>query len=530
MSTLAKSYSVMTQINLWYKLQSGDSLKISDIPTLIPLRWQYFRDNWEFIKPDIIKNQSSYADPDFLDSQISDFSSFIQSQRSSSSKLNPFSDATIVNKFYAIFDNTNLTGIALTNEEVRIVEDTNSKTLNLSKNDFLDMKSTLREYRDRYSDKVDLSDSDYNGTYERSSIPAQSSATIVDANYMLELNKGLESVDFILANYFANEAAIDLFVLAKTNANNPQVNIGQYSSGRLVKIEYGEDLQNLAYRYLGNPDKWIDIAIANGLKPPYIDEVGERLPLMSNANGNQLNIAGTDNTGNLNIDKFYINQVIQITSDTEVAIDQRKIVNIRQIPVSNEIVIEVDGASDLIKYQIADNARIRVFKPNTVNSNIYTLIPSTDPASDTRKEDTPWFLANAAEDEKQTLIDLAVNESGDLIISPNGDLKLSYGLDNAIQALKLRLSTELGTSRMHPTYGIIDSTGNKNNDLDSAQTSLTQSIISQIQSDPRFERVETFSIDYDNAGTTASKVNVNMSVRLAGGGGKVIPISFSVSI
>src|SRR5690606_33345440 len=156
----------------------------------------------------------------------------------------------------------------------------------------------------------------------------QISATITDANYMLTVQEGIKSVDYILANYFANEAAIDPFALARANADNPDINIDQYSSGRLVKLEYGEDLQSLAYKHLGDADRWIDIAIANGLKPPYLDEVGERIPLIANGDGNQINLSGTDINGNLNIDKLYINQVIFIKSDIEVSADQRKIINL----------------------------------------------------------------------------------------------------------------------------------------------------------------------------------------------------------
>ena len=62
-----------------------------------------------------------------------------------------------------------------------------------------------------------------------------------------------------------------------------------------------------------------------------------------------------------NCDKS-INQPIFIKSSNQTLPDQRTIVNIKQIPVSGEIIIELDGNSDLDKYKISENAYIKVFR------------------------------------------------------------------------------------------------------------------------------------------------------------------------
>jgi hypothetical protein len=298
-----------------------------------------------------------------------------------------------------------------------------------------------------------------------------------------------------------------------------------------VKLNYGESLESLANRYLGDPNKWLDIAIANGLKPPYIDEVGQRIPLLSNGSGNQINLAGTDINGNLNIDKLYINQQVLLQSNIEVVTDQRTIISVKQVPVSGEIILELDGDRNMNIYQTADQAYIRVFAPNTVNSGIYVLIPSPDPLPDNRVDEVPWFLAKSAEDEKRAKIDLAIDPSGDLTFTTNGDVKLSYGLDNAIQAVKLKIVTELGSLRYHPTFGFINVIGNKNLNIDSTRDLVVESINSQIEADGRFDRVENISVDYlfnDTTATGAGAIVINLTVRLAGGT-QAIPISFTVN-
>lgn len=522
------SYQSTAYLNLWLKLQSDDELTLADMPNIIPLRWSYFRDNWNFIKDSILSKASSASDADFLRFSVNEFSSFIEKQRHQ--KINPFSDSIIFYRFYSIFDNVLIDSINLTNEERDIIKAQTIFVNSFSKNDFLQIKNNIIKYRDALADTNGLQDNTYNETVGRSSAVAQKNVSIVDLTLMAKLQASIASVEFILANLFAVDAAVDPFALARANANNPEINIGQYASGNLVKMEYGESLQNLAYRYLGDPAKWIDIAIANGLKPPYIDEVGERVFLIANGSNNQINIAETDINGHSNISKLYINQVITLQSNTQPFPDQRTIVGIRQIPVSGEILIELDGEADLSLYQLADQASIRLFAPNTTNSSFFILIPSTKPLDNSRNEELPWFLTKSDEDEKRAKIDIAIDDNGEINFGTSGDLKLSYGLANSIQAIKLKMMTELGSLRQHPDFGLINVTGLKNDNIDGIKGALIDSINKQIEVDERFSRVETIDVSYGipSGNNTAGFISITMSVRLAGGD-TVIPISFTVN-
>ena len=530
MATINEAYMSMADVNLWLKARGGDDLVLGDIPAIIPLRWSYFRDNWEFIKPNLVNNMSDDVNPDFLNQQIEDFSSFIESQRTTT-RINPFQDSFTFFRFYAVFNTIQIQDINLTNEETRIITSELARVTAFSKNNFVHAKQNVIDYRDRITDTYGLGDPDYNKAFNKSAIPQQINATIVEANYLLTLEQSIKTCDFILSNLFAVDQAIDPFALARANANNPNINIGQYASGKLVKINYGESLESLATRYLGDPNAWIDIAIANGLKPPYIDEVGTRIPLLSNGASNQINLAGTDVNGSLNIDKLYINQQVFLQSSAEVVVDQRTIISIRQVPVSGEIILELDGARDMDRYQTVDQAYIRVFAPNTINSSFYILIPSPEPLSDTRVEEVPWFLAKSADDEKRAKIDLALGPDGDLTFTTNGDVKLSYGLDNAIQAIKLKIMTELGSLRYHPTFGLVNVIGNKNINIDETRGLLIESINAQIEADSRFDRVEDLVVEYLVNSTTNQGVGaiaISLNVRLAGGT-QTIPISFTVN-
>lgn len=530
-ANLSGAYQAIADTNLWLKTRTGDDLVLADIPSLVPLRWVYFRDNWDFIKQGLVNNIKNDPNPDFFNQQIIDFSKFIDAQRIGSQKVNPFGDSKTFYQYYAIFNNTRIDAINLTNEEVALMTTEVSRIKAFSKNDFVKNKQTITDYRDQVADMYGLSDPAYNAAFNKSSIPPQITATIVEENYLLTLQYSIKTIDFILANLFAVDAAIDPFALARANANNPNVNIGSYKSGTLVKINYGEDLESLANRYLGDPNKWIDIAIANGLKPPYIDEVGIRIPLLSNAKGSQINLAETDSTGALNIDRLYINQPILLFSNTEVVPDQRTITNIKQVPVSGEIIIEVDGAADLSKYQLSENAAVRVYQPNTINSSFFVLIPSPNVLPDNRMDEVPWFLAKSATDEKRAKIDLAIDDEGEINFTTNGDIRLSYGLENAVQAIKLKVITELGSLRYHPTFGLVNVVGKTNNDIDGIRNLIIQSLTNQVEADSRFDRIESLDVEYLVNSTTnqgVAAMAIIMSVRLAGGS-RVLPISFTVN-
>lgn len=521
------TFQSSANLSLWFKVYTGDILTLADMPEIIPLRWNYFRDNWPFLKQLLLNSSSKTYDPDYFRFTLDDLTDFINKQQASTTNVNPFAASSIYYRFFPVFDTIKLETITLTNEERTIIANRKIIVGSYSKMDFLKIKKALREYRDQLADLVGLSDPDYNAIYNRGSIAARTSPSIADMNLMLIIQQELSTVDFILANLFAVDTAVDPFALAKLNANNPEIDIGQYKSGRLVKLNSGEDLPSLAKRFFNNADKWIDIAVANGLKEPYVDEIGEQLFLLANGNGNQINVASTDTQGNINISKFFINQLILIQSTTLPFSTQRLITGIRQIPVSGEIILTISGDLNMSSYLLSESASVRIFKPNTINSSQYILIPSEVPLAGNRTEEIPWFLAGKTADEKNTKIDLLVGENGQLLKTSIGDIALSYGLDNAIQAIKTKMLTELGSNSRHPLFGLINLSGTPTSQVADAKNALVESINSQIQADSRFDRVQSLDVSR-NPSRDAVAYDVTLVVKLAGSN-TFIPITFTVA-
>jgi hypothetical protein len=525
------SISSLADLDFWYKVTGNEPLLLLDVPEIIRLRWSYFKDNWEFIKQRYVDLIPSYPSPNTLKNQIDSFSDFITSQRTSKSNKNPFDNDVVISKFYAIFDTTLINNIRLSFEEQQIIDNKIRITKSYTRGNFLLIRSQLEKERDEISDKVNTSDADYNRVFQRSSQAGRVQIKNKDLNKMFELQEAIKSVNYILANSFSLESStIDPFALARANANNPDIDIKTYSSGFLIKLNYGEDLQSLAKRTLGNPDNWIDIAITNGLKAPYIDEVGQKLQLISNANGNQINIAEFDIDNAFNIDKFFIGQVILLQSIVQTFPEQRSVLNITQVPISGEIILELDGEADLNRYKLIDSASIRIYKPNTVNSSFLVMIPSLSEVDDTTKSDTPWFLQGAVAEDKIQKVDLAFDEKGELNFGSTGDLQLSYGLTNAIQAIKLKLAIEAGELRRHPDFGLVAVQGLRNSDMASIRSILTQSITAMIDADQRFANIKQLDVTYADIldANTATSVSIALVVRLAGSG-RLLPITFSVN-
>lgn len=525
MALLSKAFTSLGNLKLWFNDKSGAPIMLADIPEIIPLRWIYFRDNWEFLIPTIKAKAENYSSPDLLEEQIIEFTRFIQVQRNNKNKnINPFSKSSILSDFYSIWENIEVGSLPMTRQETNLVTDKLNKIQRYIKTDFINIRKNLADARDELADVIGTSDVDYNNVFQRSSVRTLRSARIRDINVMQTLQSGIGAIDFILANSNSlTTTTVDPFALARANANNPDIDIQTNRSGKLVRMFFGDSLESLAYRYMGDADKWIEIAIANGLKPPYIDEIGEAIPFLSNGSGNQINIGAIDVNGNRNREKFYINQAVFLQSDTVRFPDQRTIINIREIPISGELVIELNGEQPLDVYLINENANIRVFKPNTINSNFLVLIPQPQQPNSAAPNEVPFFLSSKKEDERAAGIDLAINDDADLVFTSSGDLQLSFGLANAIQAVQLKMISEKGQNPRHPGFGLPVVQGTKGNNAVQTRQVLVTGINQLIDADSRFDRIETLDVR-----VSLGTAQISLVVRMAGTG-SLVPISFIVN-
>lgn len=250
----------------------------------------------------------------------------------------------------------------------------------------------------------------------------------------------------VLINYFKNQpknASNDYYSYYVDYAVSNGLALNKAKSKFFVPFPAGSTLESLAHQYLGNSVKWMEIAALNGLKAPYIDEDGFDLKLKSNGNQSTALLSTKEN--------LYVGQVVEIFSDV-LKPKKIKITEITEFS-KTEFLVSFEGSLDLSVYKTQDNAKIHAYLPNTVNSDMLIAIPSkVSPINKNQVNLGPGLdqLSSIAQTSK---IDFLLSTGGDLIITPNGNIKRAKGFTNLSQAAKIKLLTKQGSMLHRPNFG-----------------------------------------------------------------------------
>jgi hypothetical protein len=384
--------------------------------------------------------------------------------------------------------------------------------LSKTKQDFIQARQQLKSELDTYANKVGLLPTTYANIYKNNYGTSTREANDFDFKYLWSLQNALAAYDTIIASQENPVAAPKSLDYVAGLALRAGVAFKKPIAKIAVPMPYGVTLQQLAYRYLGNANRWHEIVVLNGLRSPYIDEVGFERQILVNGHDNYINVSDKTN--------LHLNQTIWIKSDTQVQ-QLRHILAITEISANNYL-ITLDGEADLDTFTTTDNALIKFYLPGTVNSKQLLFIPSTEQAPpDTVTKDIPGV------DMFDPLlqmggIDLLLTEDNDLVVTSDGDFSLSYGMTNILQSIRILLGTVYGSVLQHPTFGLSIEPGTSTAEVDVASM---QSIIKQTLVKERYIQ----SVNKVQVKKTSNTLQIRVEVVLAGIS-QILPVEIQVGL
>ena len=277
-----------------------------------------------------------------------------------------------------------------------------------------------------------------------------------------------------------------------------------------VPVPFGLTMEAIAARYLGNPQRWLEIATLNNLRDPYIDENGFQYPLLSNATGRQITVGSSDN--------LYVGQRIVLQSSTQVP-SARRVLGLDRLS-DTSFLLTLDGNPDLDNFILANGAYLQAYLPGTVNSQQKIFIPS-----DLAVPQDPNIIIPSATSADPLVglskVDLLLTDAGDVAVNSFGDFRFAAGMTNIIQALKIKIGTPKGGSLLNPNFGLGIRAGIMSSDV--TVQGIYDSIAQMIEEDPRFQALESLQIQLNGPTLT-----INMAVSLAGQNG-VFPLTFQLA-
>jgi len=381
----------------------------------------------------------------------------------------------------------------------------------LQRQDFELMVSNIQTFLNNYEATIGLSDPTYRKLYNLPATVPVRLATATDFDTLFSMNNLLLALEALAASASINQNtlnAVDYIAgLATQSGIAFQVPVGKF----LVPFPYNSTLEKLANTYLGDPNRWMEIATLNGLQDPYVDEVGFFTPLIANGNGVILNVADGKN--------FFAQQQIWVSSNA-IPVLKLRVTKVETVSPTLTL-LYTDSTTDLAAYRVNDGAQIQAFAPNTVNSLQSLYIPSPNaPQNDNFQE-----IAIPGVDYFDPLvqvggIDLLLTQDNDLVFTPAGGGRLAVGLNNIIQKVRLALTTPQGQLLHHPSYGFPVQPGSST--ADSSASAILKACQTLFQGDPTFGPVR--SVTVNKSGPT---VAITLAIPISGTA-KVIPVTVNI--
>lgn len=342
-----------------------------------------------------------------------------------------------------LFDKVKPEDIPLTLPLIAQIKKERDRVSALGRSDFEERRDELKQVYNDFANYVGATGDTYNAIYGLTD-NAVREPTDDDLDSLASIAEMIQILDHLAVNSKQLEKIPSSLEYVAGLAEQNGIAFKTPQSKYAVPFPYGYTLERLALQYLGDANRWYEIATLNGLRTPFIDEEGFKLPFLTNGDGNILYVSDASN--------LYVNQTVYISSRIQNR-SKRHIIDINEI-YAGYIAVTVDGTDDMDAYTTANLAVLEAFLPGTVNSQQIIYIPSDTPAVEPFSTRTIPGVDEYDPLLQVSGVDLLLSPDGDLAITPDGDVRLAYGLQNIVQTVKIGLTTPRGSLLQHPSFGI----------------------------------------------------------------------------
>lgn len=403
-----------------------------------------------------------------------------------------------------IFDNVQMDSLDISEQVTNSIDSIMNNVRSFTAEDIITRKEKILDFSRSISEALGGGSDTYNRVNGQNALKKSfKKLTTEDIMILDELNNVAMELDSLIANMdkVTSEVIEDYYSFYKDYAVSNGLNFSVDSVSKFyIPFPHGGSLEMIALQYLGDADRWIELVALNALKAPYVDEDGVEIKVLASSGGNTLSV-GSD-------DYVYVGQVVEVSSDTQPT-TVRKIREIDVVNVAQTLItFEESSGKPLTMYKPRDNAKIKAFMPNTVNSNMLIAIPSTTAP----KQDSIFKISPELDDldklARIAKIDLLLDSQGDVILTGGGDIRLAVGLANITQAAVLKVRTGTNTLLQDPTYGNPANAGM--NTSDASAKDVADSLNKSFSDDPRFNGLVSVEVS-----KTGPAIVVNSLVNIA---------------
>lgn len=514
---MAANYTNLLQVGvdlgIWSIINKQATATLNLFSAIAKNRWTWIVTNWSRLYPQF--KRMTQGNQTLLDALV-DFDNAVQSYNLGNTN-NPLNDSQKFLEFYPFLQAVNLTSLNLIPAEKILYANEIQRVQQFNAQDFRNMREFIK-YSIAYSGSY-LGHSDPQGTpiYADIVVKPARQATFDDflqLNSMVQLQEMIEGIIFSYKQ--KQSASPNLLKIANQNiaaGSNVTVRSAYLSS---IAVPFQGTLETMAKTYLGDSRRWYELVTVNKLQPPFFDQNGTKVPLLSPGNPNNVTVDGTLATD------CPVGSKVSVGSLTYR--EQTRVVERQTLNTDGTMTLFLSGDQDLTSLLSTQKAYVRIRKAGTVYDGSFILIPLSaaskfatmpTPTSDLlRRLDTALlaFGVDIMRDEK----------TGDIVTDGSGNFQIVYGLAAVRQAIYWAIRTIRGELAWHPTFGVQQSLGATYMGSTTEAAIFFEQLQSSLLKDRRFQ-----SINVQGIRTTGTSISLDLLIQL-GGSNVPIPLSFVV--